>query len=1276
MHSSFEAPPLEPTCVAAEGTSTERAEISLGADCTARLETLTGSGEFLGLVTLASACVVTLARYTRRDRIRIATPPRVREQSQSLTGLVPLEVDVDWSRSSRELLLQLRQALLEAYRLVPTEGDAEASALATVALEGVSGSLPTTTVPLHLRFRREPDGFRLALEAHGSQANTLRVAGGGLEQFGSDVVRTLEQMLEETSRALHALPSLAPAPPSAESDPSAFEPVHHQFEAWVERTPDAVALISQGEELSYDELNREANRIAHVLIKWGVGPSVPVTIAVERSTNMVISALAVLKAGGTFIPLDVHYPSSRLDWLRQDASDGVMIVDAGAPESLSKSAPRRLNLDTDRVLLALARDSNPEHRTRGEHVAYVTYTSGSTGNPNGVLTPHNGASNYIAAIARMCKVTPSSRVSQLFSFSWDGAYVEMFKALCHGASLCLSAYEQRIDSEKLAEFLVENRISVATATPSMVRDLPDRAYPDLSVLHFAGEKVSAELARRWLPRALIISSYGPTETTMSTCSKPCDPAMPGALPIGPPVPNTFVVPLDENGWEPPVHVPGEIHIGGAGLAPGYMNRPALTAKRFVPATDSGRLYRTGDLLRRSSGRDFEFVDRVDHQTKLNGLRVEPGEIEHALEEHDGVTQAVVAVRADELGRKTLVGYVQPKLELRVTELRRHLSSRLPSHMIPSRFVFMRSFPQSVNKKVDRKALPDPGPDRPELESAYVETDTPIERGIAAIWREVLEVDRVGADDNFFDLGGRSLHITRVMALIIRRLGLGLPRNSLEAFFAAPSIRGLAAILKPVGGCQASTPLLPRGKSEDRALSFSQRRLWFVRQLLPEESISLYNCPAHVRIRGPLVVDILEHAFLEVASRHDVWRTSFSVEAGEPRQVVAPPSAVPISVGTIDLSALGERAHEVAERCAREHAMRPFDLGTVPLLRVDAVRLTPVDHVLLATIDHIVFDGWSVPVLLQEIASSYDALRDGSPSPLPRPEIQFADYAAWQNENVLSGTYDHQLDYWRERLASLPVLELPTDRHAPPIPTFKGAVEAFELDQELTRTLKALAVRYDVTLFMVLLAGFKALLHRYTDQSDIVLSSPAANREHPATQELIGFFVNSLVLRTDLAGDPKFADLLLRVRESVLGALSNQDLPFDRLVEELHPERQNIRNPMFRVAFSLQNAPKAPPPPRGLDLSDWQTDYRTSKFDLVIAMTDTGEMIKGDVEYSTDFFSNERILQIIEHLRGLLRSAAKDPSQRLLSIPIQDTAEQARARLGVHAEFFDLQPGVT
>ena len=1043
--------------------------------------------------------------------------------------------------------------------------------------------------------------------------------------------------------------------------------IHGLFEEQVERTPDSIALVFEGKHLTYAELNSRANQVAHRLRTLGVGADVPVAICMERCLEMVVGILGILKAGGAYVPLDPEYPADRLIYMLKDVDASVLLTLRRVADRMPPHEGTVLCLDTDWDSIAGHSDKNPldSAATSDRDLAYVIYTSGSTGSPKGVMVEHAGLVNAVNWIAGTLKLSHLDRCLLKTPITFDAAGRELFPILISGGTLVITEPNGHRDCRYLAEMIQRERITILHCVPSLLRLIVEEpAFEDASTMRAVmsgGEALTPQTVKRFQSRigAKLYNVYGPTETIIDSTYWPvAESGEQSNVSIGRPIPNAQVYILDDLFRRVAIGVTGHLYIGGIGLARGYVGRPELTGDKFVPDPFSGklgaRLYKTGDLARYRPDGNIDYLGRGDHQVKIRGFRIELGEIEGTLALHPAVLEAIVLVHEDESGDKRLLAYVTAQEETYSTasELRTFLKDRLPEHMMPAAFIVLDSFPLNANGKVNRRALPAPDAQRPELDEAFVACRTPTEELLAQIWAHVLGVQRVGIHDNFFQLGGHSLLATQVVSRIREAFKVEMP---LRHLFETPTVAGLAERIDAHDGAALQgPPIVPVPRDSELPLSFAQQRLWFIDQLEPG---SVYNFPAAVRLKGQLNVAALKLSLNEIVKRHESLRTTFTTVDGRPVQVIAPHLTMALPI--LDLRELPETEREAeVQRLATNEAQRPFDLAEGPLVRATVLRLGENEHVGLLTMHHIVTDGWSAGILIREMAILYDAFRSDRPASLPEMPVQYADFAHWQRNWLAGEVLETQLSYWKEQLLGAPpLLELPTDHPRPAIQTFHGAHQSILLTPIVGDRLKALSRQEGVTLFMTMLAAFQVLLQGYSNQDDLVIGTPIANRNRLETEGLIGFFVNTLVLRTGLSGNPTFRDLLRRVREVCLGAYAHQDLPFEKLVEELHLARDLSRNPLFQVMFVLQNTPLQAVDLPGLSLIPVEVDTATTHFDLTMHFADTVQGFLGTLTYNTDLFEAATVARMLTHFESLLEVIAEAPERRLSDLPLLSEAEQ-------------------
>ncbi|MET0396875.1 MAG: amino acid adenylation domain-containing protein [Longimicrobiaceae bacterium] len=912
----------------------------------------------------------------------------------------------------------------------------------------------------------------------------------------------------------------------------------------------------------------------------------------------------------------------------------------------------------------------PEHAVDPDNLAYVIYTSGSTGAPKGVLATHRGLSSYLDWFDREVLGAEGFALPLVSRLTFDAHVRQLFPPLLRGEPVWVLPEETATDPAALLDAIsARGRVSFG-GVPSLWSAVLERvssgeapAPPGLQAVLLGGEALPAGLADRTFaafPGVALWNHYGPTEATVNTTAARVEPGR--ALGIGRPVADARVYLLDAYGGLVPVGVPGELHVGGAGVARGYLGRPELTAEKFVPDPFRGepgaRMYRSGDRVRRRADGELEWMGRTDQQLKVRGFRIEPGEVEAALAAHPRVREAAVAARPDAAGEARLVGYVVPEggAAPPAAELRAWLAGRLPGHMVPDAVVELEKLPSTPSGKVDRRALPAPvGP----AAGSYVAPRTPTEEILAGIWAEMLERERVGAEDDFFALGGHSLLATRVVTRVRQATGADL---SLRAMFEARTPAALAervdALLRAGAGL-VPPPIRHAPRDGPLPLSFAQQRLWFIQRMEPASAA--YNLPFPLRLRGALDPRTLRRALTEIVRRHEALRTVFRDTGGDPEQVVLPPA--PFPVPAVDLSGLAEPDRErEAVRVAAREMLRPFDLERGPLLRVQVVRVDDAEWLLLGNIHHAVSDGWSTGVLVREVSTLYGAFSRGAPSPLPELPLQYADYAVWQRGWLRGATLERQVDFWRERLRGAPpLLELPLDRPRPALPDLAGGDFPFALPPAELDALRGLARREGATVFVVLLAALQALLARSGAGDDVPVGTSAAGRTRLELEPLIGFFVNTLVLRGDLSGAPTGRELLRRVRETLLEAHAHQDLPFERVVAGLRPERSLAYNPLFQVFLAMVNVDSGELRLGDVEMTGVRTDAYVAQFELALVVSDQRGRVYSTFSYRKELFDESTVERLSARLRRLVAGMAADPGARVDGIDLL-APEERRAVL--------------
>ena len=1038
---------------------------------------------------------------------------------------------------------------------------------------------------------------------------------------------------------------------------------HELLEAQVELTPERAAVCCEGLTLSYRELNQRANRLAHYLRELGVGPDRRVGLCLERSVDLLVGVVAILKAGGAYVALNAQHPAERLQ--QQLSGAAALLTEAKWRQQLPAFAGATVSVDEDGGNWSERPADNLEPVAQADNLAYVIYTSGSTGTPKGVQVRHRNLVNYAYAVMRKLEWDRAGlQFATVSTLSADLGNTCIYPALLTGGCVHVIPAEMATDSRALGRYFAEHGVDVLKIVPSHLRALLDagggREILPRRCLVLGGETLTLALLERI--EALgggceVVNHYGPTETTVGSLLlriKEYEWRGGGGrnIPIGRPLANTRIYVLDGQRQLVPEGVEGELYIAGAGVTAGYLEQPEQTAERFVAdlVEPGERMYRTGDRVRYGAGGNVEFLGRFDDQVKIRGYRVEPGEVEAVLGQHPGVRQAVVTVRQQpESGEKQLLAYVvhRPESNLTVEELQHYLKARVPDYLVPSGMVVLAKLPLTANGKLDRQALPSPEEFAARTRS-FEPPQTPVEQTLTGIWEQVLRRTRIGRNDNFFDIGGHSLLATQIISRVRGAFKVEVP---LQRLFDAPTVAALALQIEALDGQRAAAapPIVPVPRDQDLPLSYAQQRLWVLDQLDPNNP--LYNIVRAWRIEGCLSVSALERSLNQIVRRHESQRTTFAVRNGQPIQIIRACLNLPLEEVDLTFVPSEEQASEV-RRLASAAAAEPFHLERGPLLRARLYKLGSDAHVLSLTMHHIISDAWSAGVFFAELSQCYEAFAGNATPSLPELEIQFADYAVWQRNWLAGEVLDKELDYWRRQLAGAPsVLNLPMDRPRPAVRTFSGSYETIRLSSELGSALTGLSKQAGATTFMSLLAIFGCLLARLSAADQVVIGTDVANRNRAELEHLIGFFINLLPLRIDLTGNPTFRELLSRVRETTLGAYAHQEVPFDKLVEDLRPDRGLNHNPIVQVLFVMQNVPRPPRELAGLEIDSFEIPVTSSKFDLAVFVQETSSGPLMHWLYSTELFDRESVRRMAGQFEALLDNAIANPDARLHSLAL-------------------------
>ncbi len=1284
----------------------------LPAELTSDLRALSQRHGVTLFMTLLSGWGLLLSRLSGQADVVIGTPVanRQRREVEDLIGFfvntLAVRLRLDEQPSVEALLAQVKETTLAAFahqelpfeqvveavqpqrsqshsplaqvtftwnNLEGSETDGGALELPGLKLAPVSRGHETTQVDLQLLLDDAADVLTGGLVYASALFDRTTI-----ERWAGHYVRVLEAMAADATVAVDALPLLSWSERqqvlrefnATEVAYPEDRLIHELFERHAALQPDAVAVVYDDESLTYAELNTRANQLAHYLIGQGVGPDARVAICCERNTDLIVGLLGILKAGGAYVPLDPSYPQERLAWMLEDSAPVALLIQSEVEELIPETEIPVLRLDGDVPVLARRM---PAHNPavpglHARHLAYVIYTSGSTGTPKGVMVDHRCV-NRLVINNPYFEATSGDCFAHCANPAFDAATWEIWGALLNGARLLVVPPSVVMDPSLLNAALYAGGVTALWLTVGLfnqyVDAMPD-AFGQLRYLLVGGDALDPKTIRQLLGReqrpAHIVNGYGPTETTTFAITHDLRAVAEDArsIPLGKPIANTQIYILDPRGEPVPVGVEGEIYIGGDGVARGYLNRPELTAERFLrdPFSDDtgARMYKTGDRGRWLADGTIEFLGRHDFQVKIRGFRIELGEIEAKLGQCAGVRDAVVLAREDAPGDKRLVAYLvaEEGFDLSVADLREALARQLPEYMVPSAFVQLDALPLTANGKLDRQALPAPEATALHLRE-YEAPEGPIEEALAALWQELLRVERVGRHDNFFELGGHSLLAVQLISHIRAALHVELP---LRELFATPSLSALADAVRAAG---AST--LGRIEIADRSqplpLSLAQQRLWFLDQL-DKAASAAYHMPAALRLHGRLDLAALEATLHRLVARHEVLRTYFKTIDGVPYQQMAPEECG-FALRREDLSALPAEEREAAvARLTAEEARAPFDLSTGPLIRGRLLRVSDDEHVLLITQHHIVSDGWSLNVLVREVAALYTAFSRGEGDPLPPLEIQYADYAQWQRQWLQGEELTRQFDFWRTHLAGAPaLLELPADRPRPALQSYAGGTVPFRLSAELTSELRAFSQRHGATLFMTLLSGWGLLLSRLSGQADVVIGTPVANRQRREVENLIGFFVNTLALRVSLGDTPSVEALLAQVKETTLAAFAHQELPFDQVVEALQPQRSLSHGPLFQTMLALNNTETSADGELqlpGLRLAPAGSLLTTAQHDLALNLTDTGETLSGFLDFGSDLFDRTTVERWAGYYARLLEAMVSDTSAAVDTLPLMSASE--------------------
>ncbi|WP_198299772.1 non-ribosomal peptide synthetase [Tumebacillus avium] len=1204
-----------------------------------------------------------LYRYTGNGDALVATPIFQKESTgQTVNTLLPMRTPLDPAATCREFLGSVRQTVREAgeHQNFPfgdltqwVQGSAEATSSigVLVLLHNLQNAQYAQDADAQLAFSFERRAESVALTV---DWRADLYSQGAIEKFTLHLSNFLQQALEDTTRTIGRIDVLSAAERqrllydfNSTVTPYAREKTIHQlFEEQAAKTPERIALTIGDQQVTYRRLNEQANRIARLLVEQGIGNNDNVALLAERNVNMIAGMYAIMKTGAAYVPIDPDYPASRQEQIAASADVAAVLTDLTAEREFARTikleaaALERYEADD----LGLAKNS-------GE-LAYTIYTSGSTGLPKGVMIEHHSAVNLIEWVNREFAVDEHDVMLFITSMCFDLSVYDIFGILAAGGRVVMAQKEQVHHSEALLRLMKQEGVTFWDSVPTTMNHLintldeidPDYRQEQLRLVFMSGDWIPVQLPGRiqqYFPEANVIALGGATEGTVWSNYYPIEEVSPEqkSIPYGRPIANNYFYVLDDQQNPVPQGVVGELYIGGVGVARGYMNDAVRTGAAFFQNPflegEDERMYKTGDLGRMLPDGNLEFIGRKDHQVKIRGFRVELGEIDSWLNKHEAIKEAVVLDRTDPSGAKYLCAYVVLKEELSTAALREELRAALPAYMVPSYFVKLEQLPLTSNGKIDRQALPEP--DQNDRGTPYVAPRTETEQVLAGLWQSVLGVERVGVQDNFFDLGGDSLKGTTLVSRMHKRFEVLIP---LDEIFRSQTVEQLA--LQVEGADKKAFSAIGAIAEQDAyEVSSAQKRLLLIHE--HEGASTSYNMPSALTITGLVDAKRLEAAFQQVIAKHEALRTSFAYVDGEPVQRILP--AVEFTLALAEAGETTVDGHIAA-------FVRPFDLGQAPLLRAALVRESAEQHVLLFDMHHIISDGHSINLLIRDLLIAYEG---GAGELLP---VQYKEYAAWQNEFFQGEEFQRQEQYWLDAMAGeLPALELPLDKPRPAVKSFAGAEHALAIDAELTSRLKGLMAETGTTLNMVLLAAYQILLSRYTGAEDLLVGQPMEGREHADTEHVIGMFVNTLVLRGQPVGTLTIREYLEQVKSTALAAYAHASYPFERLLERLGHQGDRSRNPLFDAMFVLQNVDLEQLTADGLQMRPRPFEHKTAKFDLLLEATALGEEIQCSFEYATELFLPETIFRMARHYLAVLAEMAERPDGTLADVQLLSAAEE-------------------
>jgi amino acid adenylation domain-containing protein len=1248
-------------------------DISIAPETQRDLFKLCNNNESLVLTLLTTALKICLYKYTSIENVIVGTAIHKRySEVASLNTVLALRDDVTGTMTVKELLLQVKDTLSGAYAnekypferildLLKIESPSNREPLFNIAI--ILDNIGSTETLTELKVDAALIFFSAAQQLTGHiRYNPALFKEATIKVFEQHYAEILKRVLAQPEMTISKVELLSEDERlellfvfnNTETDYPRQETIHRLMEAQVCRTPSQTALVCRGHSLTYRELNAKANQVARFLRSVGVEAGARVGIFMEHSLEMVIGLFGVLKAGATYLPLEPAYPKARLRFLIEDAQASIVLTTSALVDKLPDVTARICSLGESNKLVDQQSTKNLKDWATTQDVAYVIYTSGSTGEPKGVEIKHSSLVNYIWWARDIYLGDDQLDFPLYSSLAFDLTVTSIFLPLITGNKIFI--YPNDETENPILAVLRDDQVGVLKLTPShlsLIKDTVDKAHRIKRII-VGGEafetRLTQQIRETFGANVEIFNEYGPTEGTVGCMIHQFNSEQDNRafVPIGEPIANTQIYVLDQDLKPVAINILGDLYISGEGLARGYLNKPELTAGSFVkhPFIWNQKMYKTGDLARWLPEGILEYAGRKDAQIKFHGYRIELNEISSVLNQHTEIEDSVIVVTPDTNGNSVMLAYYVAPHEFEMSELRAFMLEKVIEETVPNFFVHTEQIPLTVNGKIDYRALPTLEQIRQTVKRAFVGPRNLTEEVLAGIWAGVLGLEQVGIHDDFFQLGGHSLIAGQIVSRARKAFQIDLP---LRTLFEAPTVAGLSVVIETAQHERMGLPAplsFPRvSRDEPLPVSLAQQRLWFLDRMQP--GTVAYNIFPSFRLRGVLNVKALEQSLNEIIRRHESFRTIFTSTEGQPMQVIVPALTLEVSVTDLRQLPEPERAAEV-KRLTTEEANRSFDLHTGPLIRSLLLRLDEEEHLLIMAMHHITSDGWSMGIFYRELAAHYQAFSSGTTATLPELPVQYADYAVWQRNWLQGDVLKKQLSYWKQQLANAPaVMDLKTSRGRAALASSEGGHKGLMLSRDVSDALKVLSRSEGVTLFMTLLAAFNTWLYYYVDRDDIIVGSDVANRNRTEIEGLIGFFVNTLVLRTSLSGNPTFRELLGRVREVCLAAYVHQDLPFEKIVEEINPERQLNRNPLFQVMFGLlQEDSRRALELSGLAIQPLGVDNSTSVFDLSLYMIDDERGLAGAVRFNANLFDVATITGMLSNFEVLVRDVAATPDIRL------------------------------